>query len=91
MTHCVKDLSPEQKLAIESLLGHPLSDEESVSVKAFAPSSLLSDEERRAAIEKLNQYFARIDAKRQPVSEEEEDAVINEALRSVRPDYRPVG
>ena len=91
MTHCVKDLSLEQKLAVESLLGRPVSDEESVSVKAFSPSSRLNDEERRAAIEKLNRYFAHIDVKRQPVTDEEEDAVINEALRSVRPDYRPAG
>jgi hypothetical protein len=91
MTHSVKDLSPEQKLAIESLLGRRVSDKESVSVKVFAPSSRLSEEERSAAIEKLNQYFAHVDANRQPVSDEEEDAVINEALRSVRPNYRPVG
>jgi hypothetical protein len=80
MTHCVKDLSREQKLAIESLLGRPGSDEESVSVKMFAPSPRLNDEERSAAIEKLSQYFARIDAKRGPVSDEEDGAVINEAL-----------
>jgi hypothetical protein len=91
MTHCVKDLSLEQKLAVESLLGRPVSDEESVSVKAFSPSSRLNDEERRAAIEKLNLYFAHIDVKRQTVTDEEEDAIINEALRSVRPDYRPAG
>jgi len=91
MTHSVKDLSPEQKLAIESLLGRTISDQEAVSVKAFAPSSRLTNDERTAAIEKLNRYFARVDANRQPVRADEEDAIINEALRSVRPDYRPVG
>jgi hypothetical protein len=91
MTRSVKDLSIEQKLAIESLLGRRVSDQESVSVKAIPPSPQLSDEERTAAIEKLNRYFARVDANRQRVSDEEEDAIINEALRSVRPDYRPVG
>jgi hypothetical protein len=91
MTHNVKDLSIEQKLAIESLLGRRVSDEESVSVKAIPPSPQLSDEERTTAIEKLNRYFARVDANRQRVSDEEEEAVINEALRSVRLDYRPVG
>jgi hypothetical protein len=91
MTHRVKDLSPEQKSAIESLLGRPISDEESISVKTFAPSSRLSGGERAAAIEKLNRYFSRVDANRQQVTAEEEDAIINEALRSVRPGYRPVG
>jgi len=90
MTHCVKDLSLEQKLAIESLLGRPVSDEESVSVKVLAPFSRLNDEERKAAVEGLNQYFAHVDAHRQAASDEEEEDIINEALRSVRPSYRPV-
>jgi len=91
MTHSVKNLSIEQRLAIESLLGRRISDDESVSVKAIPPSPQLSAEERSAAIEKLNRYFAKVDANRQQVSDEEEDAIINEALRSARPDYRPVG
>jgi hypothetical protein len=38
MIHSVKDLSPDQKLAIESLLGHPISEGEQVSVRTV-PSS----------------------------------------------------
>lgn len=53
-------------------------------MKQFAP------EERQEILDDLDRYFARIDAKRQPVSEEEADAIINEALRSTRPDYRPI-
>jgi hypothetical protein len=34
MIHSVKDLSPDQKMAIESLLGHPVSEEEQISVRA---------------------------------------------------------
>jgi hypothetical protein len=45
---------------------------------------------RKAAIEKLRLYFARVDAQRQPVSEEEEEAIIDEAIRSTRPNYRSV-
>ena len=33
MIHSVKDLSPDQKLAIESLLGRPISEGEQVSVR----------------------------------------------------------
>jgi hypothetical protein len=88
MTHCVRDLSTEQKLVVESLLGRPVSDEESVSIRAFAPGP--NEEERKAALEGLKQHFARIDAKRRPASDEEADAIINEALRSVRPNYRSV-
>ncbi len=33
MIHSVKDLSPVQKTAIESLLGRPVTDEEQISVR----------------------------------------------------------
>lgn len=94
MLHRVKDLSPEQKLAIEALLGRAISDEEAVSVRAVLPATIVpsqfSQQERSAALRQIDKYFARIDANRKPVSEEEEEAILTEALRSVRPSYRPV-
>jgi hypothetical protein len=56
---------------------------DSSSAKRLAP------EKRQQILDDLDRYFARIDAKRQPVSEEEAGAIINEALRSARPDYFP--
>ena len=95
MLHRVKNLSPEQKLTVEDLLGHALSEDESVSIKSIRPSEIipsrLSEEQRKEALEKLRQYFARLDAKRAPVSDEEAEEIINEALRSTRPNYRPIG
>ncbi len=38
MIHSVKDLSPDQKLAIESLLGRPISEGEQVSVRTLPAS-----------------------------------------------------
>jgi hypothetical protein len=38
MIHSVKDLSPDQKLAIESLLGRPILDGEQVSVRTVPAS-----------------------------------------------------
>jgi hypothetical protein len=38
MIHSVKDLSPDQKLAIESLLGRPISEDEQVSVRTLPAS-----------------------------------------------------
>jgi hypothetical protein len=89
MIHKASDLSAEQRMALESLLGRALSDREAVSVRAFEPPPL-SGEERRDILDGLDAYFARIDAKRQAVSDEEAEAIINEALRSTRPHYRPV-
>lgn len=90
MTQSVKNLSAEQKLAIESLLGRRVSDDEQISVRAFSSPVGVSKDERAAAIDWLNRYFAEVDARRQQVSDEEEDAIIDEALRSVRPSFRPV-
>jgi len=91
--HLVKDLSPEQKTAVESLLGRSISEDEAVSLKAIKPAAIvpsqLTEEQRIAALERLDSYFARVDAQRQPVSEEEEDSIIIETLRSTRPGYRP--
>jgi len=88
MIRDVKDLSPGQKLAVESLLGRSVSEQETVSVQAFQATAI-SDRRRREIAEALRQYFAEVDAKRQPVSAEEADDIINEAMRSSRPGFRP--
>jgi len=93
MVHRVKDLSPQQKSAVEALLGRDVSGEEAIVVRAVAPSAILSanlsDQDRVEAVGRLDRYFARVDAVRKPVTEEEE-AIFLEAIRSVRPNYRPV-
>ncbi len=89
MIHRANELSSEQRMALESLLGRALSDRENISVRAFEPSPL-SDEQRQEILAGLDAYFARIDAKRQAVPDEEAEAIVNEALRSTRPHYRPV-
>jgi len=90
----VKDLSPDQKRAIENLLGHQVSEDESVSIKSIRPSAIippqLSPDERKEAPDKLRRYFAKVDAQRGPVSEKEEEEIINDALGSTRPEYRPI-
>ncbi len=47
MIHSVKDLSRDQKLAIESLLGRPISEGEQVSVRTMpaSPEWLMSIQE----------------------------------------------
>jgi hypothetical protein len=83
------ELSPEQRLALEGLLGRAISDQETVSVRAFEPAPV-SAAERAEILAGLDAYFARIDAKRPAMADAEADAVINEALRSTRPNYRPI-
>lgn len=94
MLHRVKDLSPEQKTAVEALLGRTVSSDEAVSVRAVVPATIipsqLSQKERIEALRQLDSYFAKVDSRRKPVSDEEEDTILLEAIRSVRPNYRPV-
>ncbi len=89
MLRKASDLSSEQRGAPERLLGRAISDRETVSVRAFEPPPL-SDERRQEVLAGLDAYFARIDAKRPRVSDREAEAILNEALRSTRPHYRPV-
>ena len=88
MIRDVKDLSPDQKMAVESLLGRSVLEQETVSVRAFQPPAI-SDQGRQEIVGALRQYFAEVDAKRQPVSDREADDIIDEAMRNSRPGYRP--
>ena len=88
MIRSVRELSPDQKSAIESLLGRRIEEEESVSVRTIEPPPL-SDEQRYEVAEQLKRYFAEVDARRAPGSPEEADEIITEAMRSVRPGFRP--
>lgn len=87
MIHRAKDLSPDQKKLIESLVGRRVLEDETISVQAFETPSI-SDEKRQHVAEELRKYFAEIDANRQPVSSTEADEIITEAIRSTRPGYR---
>ena len=91
MVYQVKDLSPEQRHAAEVLLGQPVAEEDAVSIErieAGKSAPPLSQEERMEAWRKLSERFAQ--TPRPEVTETEEDAVATEALRSIKPSYRPV-
>jgi hypothetical protein len=57
MIHKAKDLSPDQKATIESLLGRRVLDDEEISVRAIEPP-VLSDQQKHELAEQLRQYFA---------------------------------
>lgn len=85
-----KDLSPVQRLALEDILGQSVSELDDISVRKLSPPPSLLPERRAEILGGLREYFARLDRQRQPVSDEEADEIINEALRSTGPNYRPV-
>ena len=91
MVHSVKDMSADQRVAVESLLGRQLRDEEKVSIRPIPVTKDAPSLSRRLEIsEAMREYFARVDAQRKDVPEEEIDAAIDEALRHARPSHKPI-
>ena len=90
MIHSASTLSPDQRVAVEALLGRAVAENEQISVRALPVTPQVSPERRAEIIAEMDAYFARIDAKRSNLSDEEADELINEALRSTRPNYRPI-
>jgi hypothetical protein len=58
-------------------------EQEAVSIRAFEPPAL-SDKRRQEIVDRLKDYFAEVDASRKPVSPEEADEAVTEAIRSTR-------
>jgi hypothetical protein len=91
MLRRVTDLSLEQRRALEALLGHILRDDESVSIRSIYTAAVipakLSPEECLLALHNLNARFAPASDEVASVSPEEEESIVNEALRSTRPKY----
>ena len=85
MVHNVKDLSADQRLAIESLLGRALRDEESLTIR---PARVLKDASSGAERTRLfRQYLDHLDAlagRIKDVPEAEIDAAIDEAVQQSR-------
>ena len=69
-------------------MGRRILEDETISVRAIDSPSL-SDERKRELVEQLKKYFAEVDARRKPGSSEEAEEIINDAMKSVRPGYRP--
>jgi hypothetical protein len=65
MAYLAKDLSPEQRLAIESLLGRSLSEKEAIAIRVYKPA-VLSSEGTAEIIAALEAYFGALDAAREP-------------------------
>ena len=82
------ELSPDQKAALETLLGRRVQDSEAVSVRTFEPA-VVSHERKLDIANELRKYFAEVDASRKPVAHEGAEDIITEAMSSVRPGYRP--
>ena len=86
MRHKVSDLPIEARGVVENLIGRPLKEDETFSIR---PMSLrkpgASAEVARDVADRLELYFAEVDAQHSPVAEAEALAALDEAMRHVRP------
>jgi hypothetical protein len=80
MIHSAKDLSREQRLAIESLLGRPVSEEEQINIRTVAPPDWLRESWESSRQQGLDE-----------LTMEEIDAEIATARRERRERRQPSG
>jgi hypothetical protein len=85
MLHRVKDLSSEQRILIESLIGRRLQEDEGLNIQ---PSRILKEapagEERRLAYNKYLQSLDRLGERANGVSDSELEEIIDEACDRAR-------
>jgi hypothetical protein len=85
MEYHVKDLSAQQRLAIESLLGRALHDEESLTIR---PTRVIQDaptgEERARLFRRYQNHLDQLADRVKDTPEEEIEAAIDEAICQVR-------
>lgn len=79
------DLSPEQRAAVEAMLGQKLSDTDTVKVGAEkAPEAAREEQERAAAADRFLESAREMHKRVADVPEEELYALIDEAVDQVR-------
>ena len=85
MWHRVRDLSGDQRLAIEGLVGRPLADDEGLNIQ---PSRVLQDApagaERSAAYAEYLSDLDRLGRRAEGIADTELDAIVDEAAGHVR-------
>jgi hypothetical protein len=81
------ELTPQQKAAIEELLGKQLLEREQIEVLVLGDPTVA--QARQRAAEELRAFLATPRKPRPGVSDEEFEAAFLEAMRSVRPSYTP--
>ncbi len=84
--HNVAELSAATRVVVESLIGHPLADDQKVIIAALSPTEQTASEKRQAAWRELQPLLDTMgeNARQSGLSSEEIDRLIDEACESVR-------
>ncbi|MFV0442894.1 MAG: hypothetical protein ACK5Q5_04920 [Planctomycetaceae bacterium] len=87
-TQKASDIDRPARQWLQQLLGHALADDDSVTVVVATPHPAPRGESKQQAFEQMNRLLDRTADQLRDVSDEEFDAVVDEAMRSVRPSSR---
>jgi hypothetical protein len=90
MLHKVSDLPPNARGVVESLVGRPLAEHETVSIRPLHLQKVGADTHlANEAADRLEEYFAEIDLQHPIVNSDEAEAAVDEAMWKIRPGYAP--
>ncbi len=84
-----ENLRPQTRAALEAELGRALRDDEEVRIMARIPSTQMTEAERRDAWRRLDQSLRVVESRLEDIPVDEYEEILLEAIRSVRPGYRP--
>jgi hypothetical protein len=82
--HKAGELSNEQRLLVERLLGRALADDETISLSAYRPHSAPAADKREALRQEIVTQARNIGSRVQDVNEEGVDVLVDEAIAAVR-------
>jgi hypothetical protein len=85
-----EDLSAAVRAALESLLGRALEADEEISIMAFRPHEAAQGPVRDQLAHRLNEQMDAMAERASDASDGELDEILDDAMRSTRPGYRPV-
>ena len=83
--HKANELPSDARRAVEQVLGRVLEPEEEVSIMAFSPHPAPTGEARQQIARQLQERITRTAEAVRNVPDDEQEAAIQEALDSVRP------
>ena len=85
-----EDLSKTVKSALESLLGRTLEADEEISIMAYRPHEAPQGPVRDQLAQSLTEQMDHMAERVKNASDDELDEILDEGMRSARPDYRPI-
>ena len=82
--HKASDLAPDERMFVERWLGRALSRDETVTLNAYRPHVAPSGAEREALRRDIIAQAREIGSRSSDLSEDEADALVDEAFAEVR-------